>query len=219
MSVFIPYHLTMAPVSSRRGLASAGGVGDVALQPVELGRREESARRDQHPVQLAHHRRLADPGKLPDEHQAGRAAPDGPVGGGEQGGDLALAPVQALRHQQPVRDVALAGGELAHGAAGLPVRQAAAEVARGARGGLVALFGVFASSFMTTAESWGGTSPARVSGGGGFRATWQCTHSRGSEAVKGRLPVSAWQSVTPSEYRSLRESTERFILPVCSGDM
>ena len=34
-----------------------------------------------------------------------------------------------------------------------------------------------------------------------------------------QTPVSIWYSVTPSEYRSLRGSIDRFIRPVCSGDM
>src|ERR1700739_520644 len=50
-------------------------------------------------------------------------------------------------------------------------------------------------------------------------AMWQCTHSIGSEAVKGRLPVIIWYKVTPREYRSLRESIERFIRPVWFGAM
>ena len=30
-------------------------------------------------------------------------------------------------------------------------------------------------------------------------AMWQCTHSIGSEAVNGRVPVTIWYSVIPSE--------------------
>ena len=37
--------------------------------------------------------------------------------------------------------------------------------------------------------------------------------------MNGSTPVSISYSVTPSEYRSLRESMERFMQPVCSGAM
>ena len=43
---------------------------------------------------------------------------------------------------------------------------------------------------MTIAETERGTSFSRSAGGTGRLAMWQCTHSIGSEAVKGRLPVS-----------------------------
>jgi len=41
----------------------------------------------------------------------------------------------------------------------------------------------------------------------------------GSAALKGSAPVSSSYSVIPREYRSLRESIDRFIRPVCSGAM
>ena len=47
------------------------------------------------------------------------------------------------------------------------------------------------------AETGAGTSFTRSPGGTGCLAMWQCTHSIGSEAVKGRLPVSISYSVTP----------------------
>ena len=49
---------------------------------------------------------------------------------------------------------------------------------------------VFASSFITIAESGGGIPLAYSPGGIGCRAMWQCTHSIGFEAVKGSTPVS-----------------------------
>ena len=45
---------------------------------------------------------------------------------------------------------------------------------------------------MMIAETALGTFFTRSLGGTGCRAMWQCTHSMGSEAVKGRLPVSIW---------------------------
>ena len=72
---------------------------------------------------------------------------------------------------------------------------------------------------MMSAETALGTSCSRSAGGTGCLAMWQCTHSIGSDAVKGRLPVSISYSVTPRAYRSLRASIDRFIRPVCSGAM
>jgi hypothetical protein len=67
------------------------------------------------------------------------------------------------------------------------------------------------------AETVAGTHLDRSVGGGGTFAIWQWTHSIGSDAVKGRVPVIIWYSVIPNEYRSLRESMDRLIRPVCSG--
>ena len=50
---------------------------------------------------------------------------------------------------------------------------------------------------MMIAETAPGTSLRRSAGGAGCLAMWQCTHSSGSDAVKGRLPVSISYSVTP----------------------
>jgi hypothetical protein len=58
---------------------------------------------------------------------------------------------------------------------------------------------VLASNFITRAETRPGIFGARSPGGTGCLAIWQCTHSIGSEAVKGRLPVSISYSVTPRE--------------------
>jgi hypothetical protein len=43
---------------------------------------------------------------------------------------------------------------------------------------------------VTIAESGPGTPAARSLGGAGCRAMWQCTHSIGSAAVKGSVPVN-----------------------------
>ena len=43
---------------------------------------------------------------------------------------------------------------------------------------------------MMMAETCAGTFATRSLGGIGCRAMWQCTHSIGSDAVNGRLPVS-----------------------------
>ena len=72
---------------------------------------------------------------------------------------------------------------------------------------------------MVIVEMTPGTSFSRSAGGTGRRAMWQWIHSIGSEAENGRLPVTISYSVTPRPYRSLRESSDRFIRPVCSGAM
>jgi hypothetical protein len=72
---------------------------------------------------------------------------------------------------------------------------------------------------MTIAETTQGIAVRRSAGGTGRLAMWQWTHSSGSEAMKGRLPVNISYNVTPRAYRSVRESIDRFIRPVCSGAM
>jgi hypothetical protein len=45
---------------------------------------------------------------------------------------------------------------------------------------------------MTIAERAAGIFLERSLGGSGILAIWECTHSMGSVAVKGRAPVSIW---------------------------
>src|SRR6266550_2397400 len=75
------------------GLGEAG-VRDVALELVELAGREHATRRYEYPVQLVHHRGLADAGIARHEHQLRRTAGHDPDKGSEQGVNLALPPVQ-----------------------------------------------------------------------------------------------------------------------------
>src|ERR1700744_5925003 len=80
-----------------------GRVGDVALVLVELSGSEQAARRNQRLVQLMHHERFADTGITRYEHEFWCAVGHDAVERGEQGIDLALAPIQFFRDQQPVR--------------------------------------------------------------------------------------------------------------------
>ena len=88
-----------------------GRIGDVALVLVELAGREQAARRDQRLVQLVDHRGLADAGIAGHQHELGCAVAHHPVEGREQRVDLALAAVELLRDQQPVRHVVRAERE------------------------------------------------------------------------------------------------------------
>ena len=128
------------PHQAPEGLGQ-GGVRDVALVLVELAGREQAARRDERLVQLVHHRGLADAGIAGDQHQLRRAVGHDPVEGGEQRFDLALAAVERLRDQQPVRHVVRAERERLDAAVRLPFRQAPPQIDREARGGLVAVLG------------------------------------------------------------------------------
>ena len=51
-------------------------------------------------------------------------------------------------------------------------------------------FTLLAMSFMTIREICAGISADRSRAGAGVLAMWQCTHSMGSEAANGRLPVN-----------------------------
>ncbi len=140
-----PAELRLAPAQQRADQAPEGlgqrGIRDVALVLVELAGGEQAARRDEHLVQLVDHRGLADPGIAGDEHQLRRAIGHDPVEGREQRVDLALAAVERLGDQQPVRHVLRAQRERVDAAVCLPFRPAATEVGRDARGGLVAILG------------------------------------------------------------------------------
>jgi hypothetical protein len=45
---------------------------------------------------------------------------------------------------------------------------------------------------MMIAEGTAGTPGMRAASGVGRLATWQCTHSMGSDALNGSAPVSIW---------------------------
>src|SRR5262249_22327812 len=77
-------------------------IRDTTVVLGEIARGEAPERRRQHSVQLAHDRALADTGISGNQHQLWRAAFDDAVEGGEQGIDLALAPVEFLGNQEPV---------------------------------------------------------------------------------------------------------------------
>src|SRR5262245_36836391 len=65
----------------------------VALQLIELARREQAAWRNEHSVQLVDDRGLSDTGVATDEHKLRPGTRDGGVEGRKQGVDLSLAPV------------------------------------------------------------------------------------------------------------------------------
>src|SRR5467141_1144441 len=119
---------------------SKSGVRDVALVLVELAGREDATRRDEHLVQLVHHRGLADAGIAGDEHELRRAVGQDTVEGSEQGFDLALPPVQPLRNHEPVRRVLRARREWVDPSERLPCCQASAKISLDPGGGLVAVF-------------------------------------------------------------------------------
>jgi hypothetical protein len=147
--------------------------------------------RNQDFVELVDDRGFADARAPADQQQSGSARRKDAVKSGEQRLDLALSPVQLLGYEQPIRVVVLTERELSDGAHALPFGEAAPEIALHPAAVWYRSSGVFASSFMTIAETCDGMSSTLVVGDNGFLAMWQCTHSIGSVAVKGRLPVSA----------------------------
>src|SRR5271167_1650184 len=78
-----------------------GGVRDVALVLVELAGREEPTRRDEHLVQLVHHRGLADTGIARHKHELRGAVGHNTVEGSEQRVNLTLSAIKLLRNEQP----------------------------------------------------------------------------------------------------------------------
>src|SRR6202048_1380672 len=93
--------LTLAQKRAHKALEGLGqgGVGDVPLVLVELAGREETTRRDQHLVQLVHHRGLANTGIAGHEHQLWSAATHDALEGGKQSIDLVCSSIQFLRNQ------------------------------------------------------------------------------------------------------------------------
>ena len=116
-------------------------IGNVALVLIEFAGGEKAARRHQGLVQLIDDGGLADAGIAGDQHQLRLAACDDAIEGGEQGLDLALAPVQFLGNQKPVGRVLLARRERVDAVSMLPRSKAASEVKLQAGRGLVALLG------------------------------------------------------------------------------
>src|SRR6266478_5044478 len=76
-----------------------GRVRDVALELVELARREKPARRNKDLVQFVHNGGFADTGITGYENELWRTLGHDPVEGLDQGVDLALPPVQFLGNQ------------------------------------------------------------------------------------------------------------------------
>src|SRR6202045_3304298 len=101
-----------------------GGVRDIPLVLVELAGREETTRRDEHLVQLVHHRRLANPGIAGHEHQLRDAVGDDAVEGSEQRVNLTLSAIKLLRNEQPVRYIVSTELERVDVAVRLPFLQA-----------------------------------------------------------------------------------------------
>ena len=115
------------------------GIRDVALVLVELAGCKQAAGRDERLVELVHDRRLADAGVSGDQHQLRPAARDDAIERGEQGVDLTVPPVQLLGDHEAIRNVMRAGREVVDASLGLPLRQAAPQIALDARRGLIAL--------------------------------------------------------------------------------
>src|SRR5260370_5921050 len=116
-----------------------GGVRDVALVLVELSGREHATRPYEHPVQLVHHRGLADAGIARHEHEFRCTIGHDPVKGSEQSLDLALPPIQPLRDHELVRRVLCADRERVDPSERLPCCEASAKSSLDASGGLVPL--------------------------------------------------------------------------------
>ncbi|XXR80435.1 hypothetical protein WMF33_06000 [Sorangium sp. So ce394] len=77
------------------------GVWDAPVELVELARDEARAAPGDRPVQLAHHRRLADAGVTGDQRELG-GAPARPLPRREEHRDLRVSAIELLRDGQPV---------------------------------------------------------------------------------------------------------------------
>src|SRR5258708_8092489 len=113
-----------------------GAEWDVALVLVELAGREHATLRYEYPVQLVHHRGLADAGIAGHEHEFRCTVGHDPVKRSEQSRDLALPPIQPLRDHEPVRRVLCAERERVDPSERLPCCKASAKSSLDASGGL-----------------------------------------------------------------------------------
>src|SRR5262245_3607811 len=116
-------------------------VGYVALVLIELAGSEKASRGHQPRLQLVDDRGLADPRIARDQDQFRGATVDNALESGEQGLDLASAPVEFLRNQQPVGRIVLTKWKVINPAPHPPFTLAAAKVALEPAGGLIAVFG------------------------------------------------------------------------------
>ena len=87
--------------------------------------------------------------------------------------------------------VALAERKLSDRTPAFPVVEAPPQIMLDPRRSLVALLWRLREQLHDEAASWAEFLRDLPFGGAGFLAMWQCTHSIGSLALKGRVPVSA----------------------------
>ena len=165
-------------------------VRDVTLVLVELAGREETVRRDQRLVQLVHHRGLADAGVSRNEYEFRRTRGDDLLERVEQSGHLARASVELFGDQHPVERIVLAERKRVDAATGFPRGAAPLKIALDTGGGLVAVLGILSEQFHDQLGDRLGDGSRRSRGATGVLAIWQWTHSMGSDAVNGSVPVS-----------------------------
>ena len=122
---------------------------------------------------------------------SGLAAGNNAVESGEQGVDLAVSPVQLLGNHQAIRSVVSARREIVDTPLGVPFETGSAEDrSQHPPPSDIVSSTVLESNFIVIAETAAGTLLSRSPGVAGCLAIWQCTHSIGSDAVNGRVPVS-----------------------------
>ena len=167
-------------------------IRDVALVLIELAGCEEAARRNQRLVEFVHDRGFADAGISGDENELRRAGGDDPMEGRER----ARRPRASARKVSPGSAIGPTASCCAQrkwidATARLPLAQATTQVSLDTRGGLVTLLCGLREKLHhdLTKAPREFRSPARQAAMACL-AMWQCTHSIGSEAVNGRLPVS-----------------------------
>ena len=191
---------TLSALSARMSSTSSrnawhdGEVGDVALVLLELPRDEEaplrrrSAGAARAPATTCRCPSSPRPARAPARRWRPRARTPRC-----KTADSAAAAVELLRDQETIGDVALAERERRDHAGLAPLLQAALEIVREAGRALVALVGHLGEQLEHDVRDHGRGSDGRsASGGGGLRATWQCTQPMASLASKGRRPVSSW---------------------------
>ncbi len=140
------------------------GVRDVALVLLELAGGEQGAPWDQHLVQLAYERRLADTGIAGYQHQFRCAVGHDPLKGRDQNLDLGLSPIKLLRDQQLGRSVVRAEREGVNAPLRLPLRQATAQIGLQPGGSLVPLFGRFGKQLHDDGREQGGNAAHMLDG-------------------------------------------------------
>ena len=137
------FHFALAQEGADKALEGLGkrGVWDVALVLVEFAGSKQPTRRNQHFVELIHHRGLANPGVAVQEHQLRGVVSQYAIERSEQRDNLALPPVELLWNQQPIRDIVGSQREQSDTTVGLPSLQAAPEIAGHAGRSLIPLLG------------------------------------------------------------------------------
>src|SRR3984957_12699116 len=141
-------------------------------------------------MELVDDGRLTDTRIAGDEHQLRPAARHHTVEGGKQSLGLPPPAIELLGNQQPVWGVVFGQREFVDAPPSFPISEATPKITLHARRRQVAFLRSLSQHLHNNGRDGERYVLQPLARRHRLSAMWQCTHSIGSEAVKGRLPVS-----------------------------